>query len=140
MDSNNIGVAADPEVRGPEFARAEVLARVTDLLGGTSDVGAVIESVAAEAAQLCGTTMSSVLLFSDEGELERSASVGLSTHFAREIDKLGHTDWAPKYLAGSNKPFVITVKTGTSHPSPIHKLVASEGLSEVVSIPLLYSD
>src|SRR5436190_23644722 len=140
MDSNSLGMAADPEYKGPDVSRADVLARVTNLLSSASGVGSVIEPIAAEAAQLCGTSMASIYLFSDEGELEGSAFVGLPARFAREMEKLVRTDWAPKDLAGANQPFVVAVKTGTHQPSPIHKLVASEGLAQLVSIPLVYAD
>src|SRR5205823_10221282 len=74
--------------------------------------------------------------YDEAGEFERASYVGLSTHFAHELDKLGRTEWIGQYLAGGKRPLVLEIAPGARQPSPIHKLVASEGMAQCVSVPL----
>ena len=59
---------------------------------------------------------------------------------AREIEKLGRTEWAANYLASAKRPFEIRIAPGEHYPSPIHKLAASEEVVSLISIPLIYGD
>src|SRR5207253_11057149 len=101
---------------------------------------ALIRKLAEEVAQLCGTDMVTAYLYNDEGELERTASVGLSPHFAREIEKLGQAQWTVSNLVTTDKPRVVRTVTKAPYPSPLHKLAASEGVATIVSVPMVYQE
>jgi signal transduction histidine kinase len=118
----------------------EKLVRLTDAINGISDARALTKKIAEEGARLCGTDLASVYIYSDEQELERTASVGLSQHLAREIEKLGRAQWAVNNLVASNKPRIARTVAQAPYPSPLHKLAASEGIAAIISVPMIYQD
>lgn len=121
-------------------AHADIIARLTDMINSSLDARVLIRKIAEESAQLSGTRMASVYVYNDEGELERATSVGLSPHFAREIEKLGRSQWAISSLVASNKPGVVRTVSSAPYPSPMHKLASSEGIAAIVSVPMLYQE
>src|SRR5438034_4586023 len=112
------------------------LAEVADVLSGSADVNSALQQITSQAIQLAGAGAGSLFLYGEAGEFERASYVGLSTHFAHELDKLGHTEWIGQYLAGGKKPLVLQIAPGTRQPSPIHKLASTEGIAQCVSVPL----
>ena len=114
------------------------LVRLTNMVNSATDGRALIKRLAEEGAQICGTQMASVYLYNDEGELDRAVSIVLPHDFAREIEKMGRTQWTASDLVHSDRPATVRTVTQPPFPSPIHKLAASESIVWMVAVPMIY--
>lgn len=119
---------------------SEKLAKLTDVINSALDARTLANKVGEEAAGFCATDMASVFLYNDEGELDRVTSIGLSSRFAQEIEKLGKAQWVVSNLVTSNRPRVLRMVSQIPYPSPLHKLASAEGIAAIISVPMIYQD
>ncbi|HEX9988094.1 MAG TPA: HAMP domain-containing sensor histidine kinase [Chloroflexia bacterium] len=115
---------------------AQALARISSTLNGPADAYTIAREITEEAAELFSAGMASFFMAGDR-DLKYVAGFGLPPDFIQQIEEIGRSEAASRYLAGITAPVVVADARTDPLLESIHQLTNSLDVVTLAWAPLI---